>query len=112
MGIFQWFDTAEVDELAQVVVAELVKRVPPVSLDSSTRKAADRLRNTHDAIFARAGKFARTHKLNIYKRARLGNQFRWGLKVAGYPEEFVESWTHELVLLVTLSGHAHGDPGR
>ena len=112
MGIFQWFDTAEVDELARAVVAELVKRVPPASLDSSTRKAADRLRNTHDAIFARAGKFARTHKLNIYKKARLGNQFRWGLKTAGYPEEFVESWTHELVLLVTLSGSSRGEPGR
>lgn len=112
MGIFQWFDTAEVDELARAVVAELVKRVPPASLDSSTRKAADRLRNTHDAIFARAGKFARTHKLNIYKKARLGNQFRWGLKTAGYPQEFVESWTHELVLLVTLSGSSRGEPGR
>lgn len=112
MGIFQWFDTAEVDELARAVVEELVRRVPPASLDSPTRKAADRLRNTHDAIFARAGKFARTHKLNIYKKARLGNQFRWGLRAAGYPAEFVESWTHELVLLVTLSGPAHGAPGR
>ena len=112
MAIFQWFDTAEVDELARSVVAELIKRVPPASLDSPTKKAADRLRNTHDAIFARAGKFARTRKLNIYKKARLGNQFRWGLKTAGYPAEFVESWTHELVLLVTLSSQAGGEPGR
>jgi hypothetical protein len=112
VGIFRWFDTAEVDELARSVAAELIKRVPPTSLDSHTKKSADRLRNTHDAIFARAGKFARTHELNIYKKARLGNQFRWALKEAGYPEEFVESWTHELVLLVTISSHAHGEQGR
>ena len=111
MGILQWFDTAEIDELAQSIAGELVKRVPPNSLDSHTKKSADRLRNTHDAIFARAGKFARTRKLNIYKRARLGNQFRWALKEAGYPAEFVESWTYELVTLVTLNTTAGGSEG-
>lgn len=103
MGLFDWFRTQEVDELAAAIAAELVKRVPPGALESRTRKAAERLRNTHDAIFARAGKFARTHPLNVYKRARLGNQFRWALKEAGYPPEFVESWTYELAILVTLS---------
>jgi len=103
MGILEWFTTREVDELAAAIAAELVKRVPPAALESRTRKAAERLRNTHDAIFARAGKFARTHPLNIYKRARLGNQFRWALKEAGYPPEFVESWTYELAILITLN---------
>jgi len=110
VGLLQWFDTGEVDELARTIAAELVKRAPPAALDSHTKKAAERLRNTHDAIFARAGKFARTHRLNLYKKARLGNQFRWALREAGYPREFVEAWTHELVLLVTLS--AAGDKGR
>src|SRR4030065_272662 len=83
MGILEWFGTREVDELAAAIAAELVKRVPPGALESRTRKAAERLRNTHDAIFARAGKFARTHPLNVYKRARLGNQFRWALPRSG-----------------------------
>ena len=108
MGILEWFGTREVDELAVAIAAELVKRVPPSALDSHTKKAADRLRNTHDAIFARAGKFARTHPLNVYKRARLGNQFRWALKEAGYPPEFIDSWTYELAILVTLSNAPRG----
>ena len=74
--MFDWFRTREVDELAAAIAAELVKRVPPAALDAHTRKAAQRLRNTHDAIFARAAKFARTHPLNVYQRARLGNQFQ------------------------------------
>lgn len=111
MGILQWFDTREIDELARAIATELAKRVPPSTLDSHTKDAADRLRNTHDAIFARAGKFARTHKLNIYKKARLGNQFRWALKEAGYPAEFVESWTYALVTLITLSSDARKAPG-
>jgi hypothetical protein len=111
MRILQWFDTKEIDELAEAIAAELVKRVPPSKLGSHTKEAADRLRNTHDAIFARAGKFARMHKLNVYKRARLGNQFRWALKEAGYPPEFVESWTYELVTLITLDSVARKVPG-
>jgi hypothetical protein len=110
MGILQWFDTAEVDELARSIAADLVKRVPPSTLDSHTKKAAEGLRNAHDAIFDRAAKFARTQKLNIYKKARLGNQFRWALKEAGYPPEFVESWTYELVTLVAISSIAHRRP--
>ena len=108
MGIFDWFSTREVDELAAAIASELVKRVPPAALESRTRKAAERLRNTHDAIFARAGKFARTHPLNVYKRARLGNQFRWALAEAGYPPEFVDSWTYELAILITLDKAPRG----
>jgi hypothetical protein len=108
MGIREWFGTKEVDELAAAIAAELVKRVPPAALDSQSKKAADRLRNTHEAVFARAGKFARTHKLNVYKRARLGNQFRWALTEAGYPPEFVEAWTYELVILIATPRKAPG----
>lgn len=112
MGILQWFDTTESDELARAIAAELVKRVPPASLGADGKKAAERLRNTHDAIFDRAAKFARTHKLNIYKKARLGNQFQWALKEAGYPPEFVQSWTYELVTLVSINSIAHKEPRR
>lgn len=102
MAIFQWFNAKDVDELARSMAAELIMRVPPSKLDSHTRQAAERLRNTHDAIFARAGKFARLHPLNVYRRARLGNGFRWALKEAGYPPDFVEAWTYELVILITV----------
>lgn len=102
MKVFQWFDTEEIDGLARWMIAELVRRVPPSALDSHEKKAAIKLRNAHDAIFARAGKLSRTQKLNIYKKARFGNQFRWGLRDAGYPSEFVESWTQNLITVITV----------
>jgi hypothetical protein len=111
MPIFRWFDTTEVDELVRAITVELVKRVPPTPLPVSDKKMAIRLRNTHDAVFARAGKFARTHKLNIYEKARFGNQFRWALKDAGYPPEFIDSWTHEMVTLVTLASAERAKEG-
>lgn len=110
MAIFGWFDTKEGDELASVIVAELVKRVPPTTLPAKDKKAALRLRNTHDAVFARASKYARTHRLNVYKKARFANQFKWGLRDAGYPPEFIESWTYELATLVTLASKREEKP--
>ena len=103
MAVFKWFDTRAGDELARAIVAELVVRVPPATLPAKDKKAATKLRNTHDAVFARAGKFARTHRLNLYKKARFANQIRWALKDAGYPPEFIEAWTYELATLVALA---------
>jgi hypothetical protein len=112
MAIFRWFDSEEIDEFVRSIAAELVKRTPPAALDTRDKKLPKRLRNTHHAVFSRAEQFARTHKLNIYKKARLGNQFRWALKEAGYPKEFVESWTYELVTLIALKPTAAREPGR
>jgi hypothetical protein len=103
MAFFSWFDTKEIDEFASSIAAELVKRVPPGALQEQDEKAAKRLKSTHQAVFSRAEQFAREHTLNVYKKARLGNQFRWELKEAGYPAGFVRSWTYELVTLVALN---------
>jgi hypothetical protein len=40
---------------------------------------------------------------NVYKRARLGNRVKWALKEAGYPGAFVDTFTYELVRVVTLA---------
>ena len=106
--MFRWFDSREVDDLARAMAAELVTRVPPGTLRERDEAAAKRLRRTHQAVFLRAEQFARERDLNFYKKARLGNQFRWELKEAGYPAEFVRSWTYELVTLVTLAGKGPG----
>jgi hypothetical protein len=111
MKVLKWFDTQEIDELARWMVAELVVRIPPAALASHEKKAASRLRNAHEAVFARAGKLSRSHKLNVYKKARFGNQFRWGLRDAGYPPEFVESWTQDLITVITTGQKAGQSSG-
>lgn len=102
MGMRNWFDTKDMDEFASSIAAELIKRVPPSSLDPATKKTVGQLKSSHHAIITRAENFARTHPLNIYKRARVGNSFRWALKEAGYPPDLVEAWTYELVTLITI----------
>lgn len=98
-----WFNCSEVDAFVDSIVAELVKRFPPEGVELPAKKATERLRRTHDAIFRRVTAFASTARLNLYKKAHLGNRCKWALKEAGYPDEFVDTLTHELVTVVTLS---------
>jgi len=100
--IWKWLDTRNMDEFGAWVVSELRKRYPPEGIDVSEKKAAERLRKMHDSIFSRVEAFARENPLGIYKRARLGNRVKWALREAGYPPQFIETFTHELVTVVTV----------
>lgn len=111
MTIRQWFNAKEVDEFADSIVADLLKRYPPTGLDAEPKKAANRLRKTHDAIFSRVETFARSGNLNLYRKARLGNRVKWALKEAGYPREFVDTFTHELVTVVSVVTSGRRKPG-
>ena len=108
--MFAWFNVREVDEFADSVIADLVKRMPPAKLevrvDATGKKAAEKLRKAHDSIFKRIEVFAGTHNLNVYKKARLANRIKWALTEAGYPSGFVDTLTVELVNVVTYASLA------
>ena len=100
--MFKWFDSKEVDKFAEWLVAELLKRYPPSGLDTDPKKATQRLQKVHDSLFLRVEDFAQKNILNLYQRARLGNQIKWALREAGYTEGFGEAFTHEVVGVVTV----------
>jgi len=108
--VIGWFDCTAVDEFADAVVADLLKRVPPPSIESVGKVTAKRQKSTNDMIFARAESFARAQPLNVYKKAHLGNRVKWALREAGYAEEFVDALTYELVTVITLAAGARKKP--
>lgn len=101
--IFSWLDTKEVDEFADSVVADLLQRFPPTGVDLSSRKSIERVMKNVDKIMLRVADFARSRRLNLYKKARFGNRIKWALKEAQYPAQFIEVMTHELVTQLTLA---------
>ncbi len=100
--MLDWFNTREVNEFAQALVDGLLTRYPPGGRDTDLKKATERLRKTHDALFTTVNNFAKSAKLNGYKIAQLGNKVRWALKDAGYPKDFVDTFTLELLTVVTV----------
>ena len=52
------------------------------------------------AICGKALGFREQHDLGIYKKARLGNTFRWELEEMGYSKKFVETATEGLIVYI------------
>lgn len=99
MALFSWLETGEVDEFARSLAQDLKGRFPPPRDGLPTNP--DRMRSTHQAIVARASAFARDRRINWYKKAHLGNTFKWELLDAGYDRSFVDLMTHDLLVAIT-----------
>lgn len=102
MGLFGSASGKDVDAFAKTLAQELAKRYPPALDKGSERKISQkRLTTILEDTFSRAAEFRKQNKLGVYKKARLGNTFRWELQDMGYSEKFVEIATEGLVVYIT-----------
>ena len=96
--IVSFLDTTKSNDLADWIIAE-VKRAVPTDLAArkTKKKHVGRAREMDANIAKRVVEFARTTPLNVYKKARFAARVREGLSEHGYPEEFVRSFSLELI---------------
>jgi hypothetical protein len=101
MGLFSFFSPREVDEFAKQLAQDISKRYPP-SMDNSDKKvSANRLSKILEDAFTKAQTFNQEKKLGMYKKARLGNTFQWGLRDMGYSQKFIDIATEGLIVYMT-----------
>ena len=102
MALFGSVSGKQVDEFAKTLAQELAKRYPP-ALDKGGERRISQKRVTTilEDTFNRAAEFKKQHRLGVYKKARLGNTFRWELEEMGYSEKFVELATEGLIVYIT-----------
>ena len=100
MGIFGSASSRQIDEFAKTLARELAKQCPPEPGSGGGRPnvTPKRLVATLEQICGKALGYREQHKLGIYKKARLGNTFRWELSELGYDKEFVEDVTQRLIV--------------
>jgi hypothetical protein len=102
MALFGSVSGKDVDAFAKTLAQELAKRYPPALDKGSERKISQkRLTSILEDTFTRALEFKKLHKLGVYKKARLGNTFRWELQEMGFSEKFVEIATEGLIVYIT-----------
>jgi hypothetical protein len=101
--LLEAFKSKEVDEFADSIVTELREQHPPRTDRPGGAKEVAKLRKAFSKIFARIDSFARLHPLNLYTKARLANRIQWGLKDAGYRDDFVETATQEVATHVAIA---------
>jgi hypothetical protein len=101
MSIFGTVSGKQVDDFAIALARELAEQFPPSQAGGEpARSGAKKLVATLDALFGKAMAFRTQHKLGVYKKARLGNAFRWELQALGYEKAFVEDATQRLVVFI------------
>lgn len=97
MSILKAFDTKELEEFATNLAEDLGRRFPPKSEARTDAGKDHQLKVILDGLGARAVRFHEKNKLGIYKKAKLGNVFRWKLKEIGYSDAFAEQATKSIV---------------
>ena len=97
MSILKFFDTKELEEFAVGLATDLGRRFPPASEARTDPGAAHQIKVILEGLGARAVRFHEQNKLGVYKKAKLGNTFKWKLKELGYSSAFAERATKELV---------------
>ena len=66
----------------------------------ATRRTTDSS-GLNSAVCNKAVAYKNEHKLGVYKKARLGNTFRWELEALGYSKKLIETATEGLVVYLT-----------
>jgi hypothetical protein len=102
MPLFGSVSGKEVDRFAKSLAEEVAKQYPPVlDKDGGKTLSEKRISRILEDVCNKAAAFKNEHKLGVYKKARLGNSFRWELEELGYSKKFIETATEGLVVYLT-----------
>jgi len=97
MALFGLVDTSDLEIFANGLATDLSRRFPPASESRTDPGAKHQLQVILDGLCARAVRYRQEKHLGLYKKAKLGNVFRWKLKELGYSDKFIEIATRQLV---------------
>ena len=95
--MLKWFDAKDEQTFGKSLAQFYVDRVPFES-PFSKKKFATKTQDTLKQIDRQIQQFKSGRSLNVYKKAKLGNAFKWVLRDAGYDNEYVDELTEWLML--------------
>ena len=101
--MFGLFNTKEIEDFAAKLAEDLGRRFPPASEARTDPGAQNQLKVILEGLGARAIRFHKDNKLGVYKKAKLGNVFKWKLKELGYSDAFAERATKEIVTRLAVN---------
>lgn len=98
--LFNWFDASQEKQFGHALAESLIDRLALEEPAANNRLRGKR----HDAMLhnmqQQITEFTLDRKLNTYKKAQLGNAFKWTLKDKGYDPEYVDQITNWLMLKI------------
>ena len=95
----KFFSMRKVNEFARSLAQDIARRYPPAIANNPAQVVSQqRLNGILEEVFIRAAEFQRENRLGWFRKAKLGNEFRWELKEMGYDEQFIDVATKGLIV--------------
>ena len=94
--LFDWFNATASKEFGATLAKFYIERIP-VASNENDKKFASRTKAALDKMSQRVEQFKASNPLNTYKKAQLGNSFKWSLREAGYDKAYIDRLTEWLV---------------
>lgn len=102
--VLKWFDAREATAFGERLAQLLIERTPDASSAVGERmKSKKHIAMLHQ-LEQQVTRFRTEHTLNAYKKAQLGNKFKWTLKDRGYDATYVDELTNWLMLKLSAPG--------
>jgi hypothetical protein len=96
--LFGWFDTREARRFGVSLAETLAKNL---AASERKRQSAAKRAQLLQKLFVQVGQFKQMHKLNFYKKAKIGTSFKFKLLELGFEPTLVDELTHELMLHIS-----------
>lgn len=95
--MFSWLDAREAQKFGISLAEFFIERIP-LEASNKKSKSMEKKQEVLNTMFSQIPPFKMKHKLNIYKKAKLGNSFKWKLLDANYDPALVDELTKLLML--------------
>lgn len=94
--LFSWLDATPAKEFGTTLARFYIERI---SMDATAneKKFASKSKAVLDKMALQIAQFKEVNRLNTYKKAQLGNAFKWALRDAGYNTAYIDRLTQWLV---------------
>jgi hypothetical protein len=95
--MFSWFNASEAQQFGTTLAVFFIERIPAVESGKSDKLIAKK-QEVINKMLLQIEMFKANHKLNLFKKAKLANAFKWKLLDAKYESEFVDELTKILLV--------------
>ena len=103
MALFGLLNTSDLEAFALTLANDLGRRFPPSSEARTDPGVKNQIKVILEGLGARAVRYQAENELGVYKKAKLGNTFKWRLKELGYSDDFAERATKEIITRLAVN---------
>lgn len=95
--MLKWFDAREAENFGITLAEFFIEKIPKESLDKRLVSMAKQ-KDVLNKLVHKVQLYRMENRPNLYKKAKMGNAFKWKLREANYDPNFIDEVTRLLMV--------------